>query len=91
MNETIVAGLISGLVTLLVCIINNASIRKKADIKQDETITIIRLQLENLTKKVEEHNHIVARTYELEKNTALLNEQVKVANHRIEDLERANK
>ena len=37
--------------------------------------------LDQLEKKVEKHNSIVERTY-------LLEEKVKVANHRIEDLER---
>lgn len=38
-------------------------------------------RLEQLEKKVEKHNSIVERTF-------LLEEKVKVANHRIEDLER---
>lgn len=42
---------------------------------------LIKYRIEQLEKKVEKHNSIVERTYRLE-------EQVKVANHRIEDLER---
>ena len=42
---------------------------------------IIKYRLEQLEKKVEKHNSIVERTY-------LLEEKIKVANHRIEDLER---
>lgn len=38
-------------------------------------------RLEQLEKKVDKHNSAVERTYRLE-------EQMKVANHRIEDLER---
>ncbi len=42
---------------------------------------LIKYRIEQLEKKVEKHNSIVERTY-------LLEEKIKVANHRIEDLER---
>lgn len=42
---------------------------------------LIKYRIEQLEKKVEKHNSIVERTY-------LLEEKVRVANHRIEDLER---
>ncbi len=44
-------------------------------------IQLIKYRIEQLEKKVEKHNSIVERTY-------LLEEKIKVANHRIEDLER---
>jgi hypothetical protein len=42
---------------------------------------LVKYRIEQLEKKVEKHNSIVERTY-------ILEEKVKVANHRIEDLER---
>ena len=42
---------------------------------------LVKYRIERLEKKVEKHNSIVERTY-------ILEEKVKVANHRIEDLER---
>ena len=33
------------------------------------------------------YNGVIARTYELEKDEAVLKEEIKVANHRIDDLE----
>ncbi len=42
---------------------------------------MIKYRIEQLEKKVEKHNSVVERTY-------LLEEKIKVANHRIEDLER---
>lgn len=42
---------------------------------------LIKYRIEQLEKKVEKHNSVVERTY-------LLEEKVKVANHRIDDLER---
>jgi len=38
-------------------------------------------------EKVEKHNRLVERTYDLEKEMGVVEEQVKVANHRIADLE----
>lgn len=49
---------------------------------------IIELQIANLEKKQAVHNNLISRTYALESNQKLHEEQIKVANHRIEDLER---
>jgi len=35
----------------------------------------------------DEHNNVIERTYALERQTTLLEEKIKVANNRIEDLE----
>ena len=42
-------------------------------------------QLEN---KVEKHNTVIERTYKLEETEAVMQEQIRVANHRIADLEK---
>ena len=42
---------------------------------------LVKYRIEQLEKKGEKHNSIVEKTY-------ILEEKVKVANHRIEDLER---
>lgn len=41
-----------------------------------------------LSNRVEKHNGVIERTYRLEDNDKLLEEKIKVANHRIDDLER---
>ena len=48
-------------------------------------------RIEQLEKKVEKHNNVVERVYILEKNEAVMDEEIKVANHRIEDLEELHK
>lgn len=45
-------------------------------------------RLEQLEKKVEVHNQVIDRVYKLEERTELQEEKIKVANHRIEDLEK---
>ena len=44
-------------------------------------------RLEQLEKRVQAHNNLIERTYKLEERTELQEEKIKVANHRIEDLE----
>ena len=46
-------------------------------------------RLEQLEKKVEVHNKVIERVYRLEERTELQEEKIKVANHRIGDLEEA--
>ena len=45
-------------------------------------------RLEQLERKVEVHNGVIDRVYKLEERTELQEEKIKVANHRIDDLER---
>lgn len=48
-------------------------------------------RLEQLEKKVEVHNRVIDRVYKLEERTELQEEKIKVANHRIDDLENFHK
>ena len=48
-------------------------------------------RIEQLEKKVEKHNNLITRTYKLEQEFAVMDEKVKVANHRIDDLEAFHK
>ncbi|WP_099205897.1 hypothetical protein [Scatolibacter rhodanostii] len=47
-------------------------------------------RIEQLEKKVDKHNTVIERTFRLEQNQAVMAEQMKVANHRIGDLEKEN-
>lgn len=44
-------------------------------------------RIEQLEKKVEKHNNVIERVFNLEKHEAVIEEEIKVANHRIDDLE----
>lgn len=91
MTEAIIAALITGAVTLAVCIINNHFQQKRAEEKHNETITLISYKLDQLTKKVELHNNAVERLYEVERKLGIDEEKIKVASHRIDDLEQFHK
>lgn len=44
-------------------------------------------RIEQLEKKVEKHNNVIERVFELEKDKAVFEEEMKVVNHRVSDLE----
>jgi type VI protein secretion system component VasK len=56
-----------------------------------KSTALISYRLEQLEKKVDKHNSVIERTYQLEKRCEVIEEKIKVANHRIEDLEKAEK
>lgn len=44
-------------------------------------------RLSQLEKKIEKHNSLIERTFKLEEHAALMDEKIRVANHRLDDLE----
>lgn len=90
MNVAIITGLISAAASIIVCLVNNHFQRVETDKKHEAAIMLINYQIEELKKAVEKHNNIVERTYDLEKRQTVTEEQMKVANHRISDLEKGD-
>ena len=76
MTEGIIVGVLSLIGTLAGTYFAN---RKSS--------ALIAYRLELLEKKVDKQNSVVERTFKLEEQTAVIEEKIKVANHRIEDLE----
>jgi len=48
-------------------------------------------RIERLEKQVEKHNQVIDRVYKLEQADAVEEEEIKVINHRIRDLEQYHK
>ena len=82
--ETIISGVISAIAAIVVCVINQTAQARKTE-------ALVSYKLDELTKRVDKHNNVIEHTYKLEELTAVQEEQIKVANHRIEDLEREHK
>ena len=55
------------------------------------TAALLAYRLEQLEEKVDKHNCVIERTYELEKRADVFDEKIKVANKRILDLEKENR
>lgn len=88
MAEIIVA-IVTGIFTLAGVIITVFYGNKKttASVKQQTDLTLYRI--EQLEKKQDKHNTLIERMYHAEEKIDLLGEKMKVANHRIDDLEDA--
>lgn len=82
MSEAIICAFISAASAIVVCVLTQRAAAKKTE-------ALIVYRLEELEKKVDKHNNLVERTYKLEERTELQEEKIKVANHRIDDLEKA--
>lgn len=72
---------------IITVVVGNKSTKK--DIKSNADLTIYRI--DQLEKKVEKHNQVVERVYILERKDAVEAEEIKVINHRINDLEQYHK
>ena len=82
-------AIISAAAAIAVCMLNNMFQQKRAEEQHNTTIALIEYKLDQLTHKVELHNNAVERLYKAEQAIEVHKEQIKVANHRIEDLEHA--
>ena len=80
MTEAIIVALITGGMSLLGVLITSRQTAKDVAAKLDKQQAITDTQLEELTREVREHNNFARRV-------PVLEEQIKVANHLIEDLE----
>lgn len=87
-GANVTEAIITGAVAIAVCMINNYFQQRRSEAQNDKTMALIDYKLSELTKRVDKHNNVIERTYRLEEQAALCEEKIKVANHRIDDLER---
>ena len=59
--------------------------RNEESVKEQTNLTLYRIN--QLEQKVNKHNNLIERMYRLEDRITLDEEKIKVANHRIQDLE----
>lgn len=91
MTEGIIISLITGVLSVVSVVITVALGNKQAAAQMKEQTNITIYRIDELEKKVEKHNNVIERVYNLEKNEAVIEEEIKVANHRIDDLEQYHK
>ena len=66
MSETILAALIAGGASIIVCMISNHFQQKRSEAQHNTTIALIEYKLDQLEKKVEMHNNAVFRLTTIE-------------------------
>lgn len=88
MSEGLIGSLITGGLSLIAVIFTNVSANKKivsdikSEVKTNQAVTDTKI--EELTREVREHNNFARRI-------PVVEEQIKVINHRIKDLENGGK
>ena len=80
MSEAIIVAIITGGLSLIGVIVSNNHTAQSMDAKLDKQQAVTETKLEELTREVRMHNNFAQRV-------PVLEEQMKVANHRITDLE----
>lgn len=81
MSETIITALITGGLALLGVIFTSYSSNRKIEQQLDKKQAVTDTKIDELTREVREHNNFARRM-------PVVEEQIKVINHRIDDLER---
>ena len=84
MSESIIVALITGGLSLLGVVVTSRRNAADIDNKLDKQQAVTETKLEELTREVRLHNGFAQRV-------PVLEEQIKVANHRISDLEHNDK
>lgn len=81
MSDTILVALISGGMSLIGVVITNMATVRKTAANIQTTQAVTDTKIEELTREVREHNGFARRM-------PVVEEQIKVINHRLTDLER---
>lgn len=84
MTEAIVVAIITGGLALVGTIYSSNKTAQNMNAKLDKQQAVTETKLENLTREVREHNNFAKRV-------PVMEEQIKVINHRIDDLEAFHK
>lgn len=81
MNATVLASLITGLLSLAGVMLSNLLSDRRRETALRTAQAVTDEQLQQLTREVREHNNFARRM-------PVVEEQIKVINHRLEDLEK---
>lgn len=84
MNTDIIVSLITSLATLLGVVLTVYAGGKR-------TRDILLYRIEQLEKAQQKHNSLIERMYRVEERLELHDEKIKVANHRLDDIEKGEK
>ena len=87
-----IPAFISAGAAILVCLLNNYYTDKRRTAKAGTDFEVLKAEItaeiRSLTREVEKHNQVIERVYQLETKADVFDEKMKVANHRIDDLEK---
>lgn len=79
--ESVLAALVTGILALTGVVITNITAGRKVEAALEKSQAVMDTKLDALTREVREHNHFARRM-------PVVEEQIKVIHHRLDDLER---
>ena len=88
---SVLPALIAAAASIVVAVITGNAQHRRVLAELDKQSELLSYRLGQLEKKVDKHNSVVERTYRLEESARLTDERIRVANRRIEDLERTDR
>ena len=99
MDTTLVTSLISAVVAVVSCLINNNIQRAKenhalemkmADVKSEikQEMAVVRTELKNVYEQQAKYNNVIERTFNLEKMAIQLNDAQKSLDERLDRMEK---
>lgn len=81
--DVIIAAAVTGFLSLLGVVVSNIGSNRKIENALSTSQAVTDCKIDELTREVREHNNFAKRM-------PVVEEQIKVINHRLEDLERGN-
>ncbi|WP_288339015.1 hypothetical protein [uncultured Allobaculum sp.] len=81
MDPVITSAIIAASIPAIASIVVNL-------IANSKTSALMKYRLDVLEKKQDKHNQLIERVYHLEEGQKVQDEKIRVANHRIDDLEK---
>ncbi len=84
MDSSIIVSIVSAVATITGVIISTRASNREIQHKLETHQAVIDTKIDNLTAAVNKHNHFAERM-------PVVEEQIKVINHRLDDLERSEK
>ena len=81
--DVILAAAVTGILSLLGVVVSNIGSNRKIENALSTSQAVTDCKIEELTREVREHNNFAKRM-------PVVEEQIKVINHRLEDLERGH-
>ena len=84
--ETVICALISAVAAIIVCVINSNVQQQRMLSEMDKHDALQTQRIEQLEKKMDQHNRLIERTYDLEKRMAVQEKELGTVCRRLSDL-----
>ena len=86
--SALISGAFGAVAAIIVAAVQSKSQHDAVIAEMDKRDALQAQRIEQLETKMDKHNQLIERTYALETAAAVIQNDIKVANHRIDDLEK---